>query len=233
MKPVYPFILIFLFVQTAVAAPVSLEQFKQLDADARRQALAEAAPEQKTELEKIDLHLKVLQHYGSEQAVREEKGREVAIDRGFAGLDSVVGEYNNLWSFYVLGVVHANERMGMEADRRAAIEQRLLDEEAIHVNRFKDIYALVAGLAVSPQSSALEAKAKVLRTQFRQRYGAEGGPQSRPVTLEELTLAEKQIDQMLIELKGLPKLAPEQVQREIDGFPERRLARGGTILSNN
>ena len=214
--------------QAWASTPVNIDEFKKIDSSLRRdQIISQAPPEQKEELIRIDTHLLLMQKYG-EQGLEGFKRSELAKSRGFFDLEALYGLYWSLWDRYIIRIVEANENTHMAVEQRSAIGEKLQHEQSADAKRFEIIPLLLYHLTPSTQALQLEKKAHALRIEFARETGEDGFPQqSLPaITRARLTEAGQQMDQIVAELRTLPTLSSEQLQKEHDDFHEEELLRG-------
>jgi hypothetical protein len=225
MKFLFIILLVFLSLpHTWGADTVSIDQFKTIaDADQRRKIIDQAPPEQRGELNKIDLHMRMAASVGGEAGFKAVKEISVAKARGFADLEEIFSIQTQIWDDYMAGVYDADQKSGVthnqlvEAAKKGAADQAAMD------NRLSIVHSLVFNLAPSPQAFELEKKAEKLDQYFHQNFSPYNSARKERVTKKEWFAVENQINGIYAELQALPKLTPEQAQKEYDSFPDEKV----------
>jgi hypothetical protein len=223
MKMTYT-VLLFLLLLPRIwgADQVSIEEFKKItNEDDRRMIIAKAPPDQKAELKQIDLHMALLARWGGDAGFRAHKESFVARARGLGALEFIFGFQVDLWGSYFAGLTAANEKAGMTNGQQEEAEKRITEEEAAFHKRFENVHSLVFNMAASPEALALSKEAGELGDKLSERFSRNG---SNPVTKDELTQINKQMAQIFDEMSKLPKLTPEQLQKEYDSVTDEQVA---------
>jgi hypothetical protein len=78
-------------------------------------------------------------------------------------------------------------------------------------------------MAATPEALALNKEAGELCDQLSARLMSNDSTSSEPMTREQLIDVDKQIDRMFEEMKKLPKLTPQEAQKEFDAFTDEKL----------
>jgi hypothetical protein len=223
MKTVYLVLSIVVLVSRGYAAgTISIDDFKKItNEDQRRLIIDQAPPNEKAELQAIDLHLGLLAGWGGDSGLRNHKETCIIKARGLIALEAVFGEYNNFWGGYASAMISADKRPGMKPEQQKKIVKKWVKEELLAVgNRIKDIHSLVYHLAPTPAALELCNRAGALADQLAKRDTWDGSAPYQPITTEERKGIDEKIDQILDELHRLPKLTPEQLQKEYDAFTD-------------
>jgi len=207
---------------------ISVEDFKKISsADERRTLIEQAPPEQKEELERIHLHMALLESYGSEAALRAEKERYAAEARGLTSMEGLFHVRLALWEQYMGGVVTESTKTGKPLDQRM-VEELSSGEKAAQ-QRLSVVHSLVSEIAGSPAALDLEKRIEKLGKSLYDQFELAGwngvAPMKPFVTKAQLQEIDKQIDQIFEEMKKLPKLTQEQAQKEAEEFPESKMHR--------
>lgn len=205
-----------------VGDTVSIESFKQItDPLERGKLIDQAPPEQKQELEQINLHLALVAKWGGEAGFRTHKETCIAHARGVGALEAVFGEYNNFWNAYVGSMIQAREGPGMKPEQRREIEDELMKEEDSAVGRqVRAIHSLVYQLAPTPAALELSKRAGALGNQLEKRSTWDGSAPYQPITTEERRGVDREMDQIFDQIGRLPKLTPDQLQKEYNAFTD-------------
>jgi hypothetical protein len=225
MKLLYSILLIGLsMVYCRAGDLISIDDFKKVkDPDKREELIQKAPPEQREALKKIHLHMYLLDYFGGEAGLKREKESYVAKARGFERLESLFDQQGNMWEEYIGAVDTANEKAGMTHDKMADAERELRIEEASIKSRLAAVHSLLFNLAASPAALELDKKAGDLDEKIEKRLVSDGTTPNSPITKSERLEYDKQLDQTFEELKKLPALPPEQVQKEYNEFPEEKI----------
>jgi hypothetical protein len=229
MKTIYTVLLILLLISHGWAAnQVSIDEFKKItDPDERRTIIRHAPPEQREELKKIDLHLALLARWGGEEGYKAAKETCIVRARGLGSLEDIFGVEGQIWTGYVSGVLTADDKAGMPPEKRMDVEKKLTEEEDVRSKRFPIIHSLVYSIAASPEALDLDKRAGELGDKLSARISWDGKSPYQPITKEEWTEVGKQVDQIFEEMQKLPKLTPEQVQKEYDAFTDLQMVQNG------
>jgi hypothetical protein len=222
MKRIYFILLLFLVaIDVQGSGLVSIEDFKKVTREDERQAIIrQAPPEQKEVLTKIDLHLSLVQDLGGEAQLKRFKEGCVSRARGFVGIEGLFNEYIMVFGSYANGVMDANKAAGMPVVQQREVEMKLSQgEDAIR----KNVDTLLFNLAASPEALELNRRANALAIKLNDRTTVTDSNPFHPITTEERKQVDKQMDQIFSELERLPKLTPEEAQKEYDAFTEEQV----------
>jgi hypothetical protein len=218
------FVLLFA-ARVAGADPISIGEFKKItNADERRKLIDQAPSGQKEELERIDLHLALLARWGGEAGFKTHKEACIARARGFVCLVPIFDAYVNIRSSYMAGVLITDEKAGMKLEQLQEVEKKLTEENRSVEKWVSTVDSLVFNLAVSPEALELEKRAEKMIEKLSSRTITDGSTPFRLITKEERMEVDRQMKQIYEEIKKLPKLTPEQAQREYDAFPDEKVS---------
>jgi hypothetical protein len=224
MKIIYIVLLILLILPNAWAGDsISIDDFKKIkDPVEREKFIDQAPPEQRDELKKIDRHLRLVSSLGGEAALKVVKEKAVERARGLVMLENVFATQTELWDGYMGDFLNANYKSIATHGQSSAEWNELKQERSLIGNRlFNVVHPLVFNLAPSPQALALEKKAESLNQYMWDNFPPSDS--TKHITKEQLTEVDKQMDQIFEEMQKLPKLTPEQAQKEYDEFPEEKI----------
>lgn len=203
---------------------VSINQFKTItDADQRRKIINQAPPEQRDELNNIDLHMRMAASVGGEAGFKAVKESSVAKARGFTDLEEIFSIQTQVWNDYMAGVYDSDHMSTMTHDKMSEAERKREHELATLCNRLTTVHSLVFKLAPTSQSFDLEKKAEKCDEYLHQNFSPYNSARKQRVTKQEKLEVDKQIDEIYKELQALPKLTPEQAQKEYDAFPDEKV----------
>lgn len=197
----------------AAAAPISVESFSQNpDAQARREMIRQALPEQKAELMRIDHRLLLLKRYGGEAGLEKLRESLIATDRGVGAPLALIATQFQFCGLYISVTLAANEAAGMPSDQQRRVLLQLETEQETIRARESIVRELVYRLAASPQAIKLNQKAQAMCDQLQNRMlHFKEGP---PITEVERKSIDGEVDAIIAELGTLPKLSSEQVEKE-------------------
>jgi hypothetical protein len=226
MKISYSILLVFLLLlQTWGGEPLSIEQFDKVTDPAERAKLIESAPpEEKAKLKDLDLLRKaLLQKWRDEAHLKRAKESQVARARGLGCLELVFEEYMSIWAAYISDTLDATLKAGATNPQQLETRKRLQEEEDVVSKRLPIVHVLVLNLAPSPA----EKKVEPMIEKFHNRIMWDNRTpyDYRPITIQERKQADQQMDEVFAELQALPKLPPEQVQKECDAMTDEALVR--------
>ena len=224
MQTLYCVTFFLLLLPTLQADPVSIEQFKKIgNPDDRMTIIERAPPEQQAELRRINLHIENLRIYGGEAGVTRAKENQAAKARGLGALEDLFSLEYTFRESYSSCVDTANEIAGMTKDEQVETATKLYVEDQVITKRRLAASSMIAHLAASPQAIELEArtqKVNGLIDSIQSKANANAGPSFHPITKEERTSVNQQVDQIYEQATKLPMLSPEQFKKEVDAVPE-------------
>ena len=226
MKITYCSLLIlFLLLPTWGADSISIENFKKLNPTERDEALQKAPPEQKEELKRIHIHLSLLERWGGEAEFKTEKESWISGSRGLGAFEGIFDMYSRISDIYVSTAWEALEKSGISSGQRLAAEKKLdAGRQAIR-NRLPVVHALVYKMKASPEALALNKKAEQLCMELSEKYKVGTSPH-HTITKDDVTVVGRQADRFFEEMKKLPTMSPEELQKEYDAFPDEKMLRG-------
>jgi len=228
MKTTYSLVLIFLILRSALwADSVSIDDFKKMNGMDREKAIQQAPPEQKEELKKIDLHLLLVRGAGGEAGLKAQKERVAIRVRGLQDLEGILIRQTQLWDSYVNRLSNDNEKARIPHEKQVEVEKKLLaDGEALRA-RIPIVHAIIVQIAPSPSALELEKRIEKFDKDLADRFGLSGwngvGPKPPLATKAEWDKAANQINEFIEEMKALPKLTPEQAQKEYDAVTDDKV----------
>jgi hypothetical protein len=224
MKLVYSFLIIILILTPARADNfISVAQFQRItDPVERQKAIDQASPEQRDQLKQIDRHLRLLAGLGGEVGLKTVKERSVERSRGLLILENVFRTQTQIWDNYASGLYEEMQKSPAKKDHLLE-EQNDTEKERMIINNryFNLVHPLVFRLALSPQALDLEKTAEKLNDDMYKRLVVNGSTAKQAVTKQELSAFDTRVDEIYAQLEALPKLTPEQAQKEYDDFPEQ------------
>ncbi len=225
MKLIYSILLVlFILPHSWGVDLVSIDQFKTItDADQRRKIINQAAPEQREELNKIDLHMRMVASVGGEAGFKAVKESSVAKARGFTDLEEIFGIQTQVWNDNMAGVYDSDHASTMTHDQMSEAERKREQELVALCSRLTTIHSLVFNLAPTSQAFDLEKKAEKFDEYLHQNFSPYNSARKQRVTKQERLEVDKQMDEIYAELQSLPKLTPEQAQKEYDAFPDEKV----------
>jgi hypothetical protein len=228
MKTFHSFFLILSFLSLSlVAAPVSIEEFeKNTNEDERLKLIQQAPSGEREELQKINLHMVLLEQFGGEAELKAARETQVSRARGLGWLEDLFIAETGLCDQYLVAVVNKDrDKSGrIPADRGPEVITLMNKVEALRRDRQPSIHSLVFNLAPSPEAIELAKEAEELYDEWSKKYNLDGTHMDRPaITKEQLTEVDKQVDQIFAKMQKLPKLTPDQAQKELDGFTDDKV----------
>ncbi len=230
MKTLYIILLVlFVLPQAWADDQISVEQFKQLTLPEQEKILNQSPSEIKPELRKVYEHIYVLAQFGGETRFRNQKEVRIVRARGFTCLEMLCDEYMTFWSAYMGRVMVLNEKAGMPLAQQQKAEIELRKEEDVVRRRVSNVHSLVYTLAPTPAALELEKRAEILNDKLLKRLTGDVSTPYRPITIEERKDADKQIAEIYSKLQTLPKLTPDQMQKEYDAFTDEQFMQEGGI----
>jgi len=209
--------------------PISIEEFKKIPSEVERAKIIEQAPpEQKEELWKLSVHLERARAWGGEAGLKGARERAMLGARGLGNLGTLFSQQINVWQVYIGGVEEANEKAGKTKQELAEIEKKLMAEEEALSKRLPIVDSLLLHLAASPRALELNKEADKLADEMFKKTSTDGITPFHPITTEERMAFDKRVEQIFQEIKRLPKLSPQQVQKEFDATTEDKVIGGST-----
>ena len=210
----------FLLCSVNAADPISIEAFKKMSLPEQRQAIADAPAEIKKEFEKIYLHAALIAQHGGEAGLKFFKEQFVIRAKGFLPFEHVFGTHSQLWHQYLASEESKfTAKKGGEKEREAVIalekETLALDQRALAA------HDIAFRLAPSARALDLAKRAEKLNAEWRKRWL--DSPGAKGITKEQLSEADRQINEIFEQMKSLPSLTPEEAKKEYDTFPEEDL----------
>lgn len=217
MKMNYIIIGIILTLACADAAPsISLQKFEKLNEDEREQAILKAPANEKEELLKAHIHISLLEQFRGEKGLSYKKELAATQKRGFLAVEALFYTQYRYWASYNASLAEPSARVGMTVEE----QQTLRASYAAMLKRRPVVHDLAFRLAASPAALILEKRIEALNTEWKDKLDLILS-KKREVTKEELDEVDSQANEVFEELNKLPKLTPEQAQKEYDEFPER------------
>jgi hypothetical protein len=218
---------LFMIISVAAAADmISVDEFKRLGRAERLKAIEGAPPEQREELGRINVHLKLLSMYGGEEGVRRKREELVTAARGFSSLELLFATQVNYLESYELGEERIYQKGGVTGDKLTAAMLELENKVETLVKREKfTVHSLAFSLAPSPEALEFETKVEALNKRLDRELNQIVSVPGRYVTKSQLMAVDEQVDRVFGELKALPKLSADEVQREFDAYPEEKILR--------
>jgi hypothetical protein len=204
----------------------AVQQFNKVtDPAARARLIAQAPPDEKAIFQKLDLiHKELLRRWGGEERLKRLRESQVARARGLGALEDVFHAQVNFWEGYIGGVLGADRKAGVSINKQQQDEVHLSGEEDLVRKRVSSVHTLVFNLAPTPKALELVKKAKLLDRQLTMRQTEDSvTPHRPPITKQELEDSDKQLDLIYAELQELPKLTPDQAQKELDAFTDDKV----------
>jgi hypothetical protein len=131
MKTIYTILLVLLILpRTWGADQVFIDEFKKIsNGDERLKMIDQAPPEQRDELKKIDLHLRLLDRCEGEAGLKAARESQVAGARGVGCLQLIFGIQMQIWDSYIGGALIAAEKAGMTPAQQADVVKVLTEEK--------------------------------------------------------------------------------------------------------
>jgi len=209
------------------AASISVEDFKKMDPLDREKTIQQAPSEEQAELRKLDLHMLLVQGAGGEAGLKAQKERTAIRMRGLYDLEGILGTQMQLWDCYASGVLMANKGFKMPPKQQADAERKFLYEGEALRARTSQIHALVFNIAASPSALELEKKVESLDHALTERFDLSGwngkSPRKPVATKAQWDETFNEINQLIEEMKQLPKLTPEQAKKEYDAITDDKV----------
>ena len=195
------------------AESVSIEAFGKITDRFEREQIMERAPsEQKEELQKIDIHLRVLARHGGEAGLKEAKENLIIEKRGLRWLQDAFDVQISAWDTYMYEVMTASEKAGMTRQQLVQTERGLREGQDALRKRMSVIHSLVFNIAPSPQALLLEKQVEAFGLNLHiQRTSPPGNVV--PLTKEEIAKIDQRMDQFLDAMKILPKQVLSKTRR--------------------
>jgi hypothetical protein len=182
-------------------------------------AYDQASPDIKPKLKKILLHSILVRNFGGEEGLKMEKERQVIDKKGLIYLEVFYEIQDNLWQGYLGTMILATRTSGMTPDKQAVLLKPLNEEADAIEASCGSVRQLLLAAAVSPEALKLAEHAETRVDELKKQYNlGQSGP--RVPTKDQLADLDKEADQLLDQIKKLPVLTPEEVQKEYDDFPD-------------
>jgi tetratricopeptide (TPR) repeat protein len=159
--------------------------------------------------------------YAKSEDERLRPGRESQAirKRGLSCLEAIFAPYHNIYESYVAGTMEANQKAEMPLKQQQAIESEMRKKEDALDKRMANVHQLVFHLAASPEALELEKETEAVIEKVNYRTITDGSTPFKPVTKDEQNDAEKQIDKLIDELQKLPKMTPQEAEKELNAVP--------------
>jgi hypothetical protein len=211
--PIYLLLLILLALSQAWATDtISIDTFRSMGPMERERAIEQAPPEEKEQLEKVNLRLNLLARWHGEEGLKIAKETQAYEARGLGNLAMLFTVQSKVWNHYVSAVLDGNEKAGLSREAQIVVEEKLLSERDALRSRLPAIHSLILNMAASPGAMTLDKKAALLAEQWSIRLQ----PKSGPITKKERLEVDQRANEVLEETKQLPKLSRLAVQKEVD-----------------
>jgi hypothetical protein len=202
--------------------PISLDQFKTItDSQIRLKIISEAPLDQRKQLLVIDQHLRLLGRFQDEAGIINIRKMLAVRTRGFHGLASLVPIQTQVWDLYIGATFLRNKAAGMKGNELIAANAALEQQKNKVAGREGEYRELLYNLAPSPAVLELNAKAEALFDKWQDRVLTSA--RHPLITEAERTDFDKAVDEIMEKLRTLPKLSPEQVQKEFDAATEDQI----------
>jgi hypothetical protein len=228
----FPALVLLLPIHAHGADRVSIEEFKKLPGYSEREKVIEDAPiEQQEELKKLNLHLALLEKMGTEEDVRRRKIRLMAQERGLGPFLDIFNLQMMTWDFYTVNRLEAAEKAGLGAAQFDELAVELDVKSKYFRERTPTIDKLVYETTASSKAEDLAKKCQTLNDEWSNKYGGKLHPP--PITQKEMESINGQVEEILTQIKRLPKIPPNQLEKEYEDFPEMTVWRsleGATVL---
>lgn len=205
------------------ADPISIDEFKKMKYPDQVKAFDAAPPEMKAKLLNIFAHSYLLQSLGGEEQLKNEKETRIIEERGLLWLEMFYETQDDLWQVYAGAAISASQRSGMPLEKQAEVQKQLNEESDAINKQFHEVHQLVFRVAASPQALELAKKVETRVDEIRKTYNIGQATPQIPITKEQITDLDKEADQLLEEIKKLPRLTPAQAQKEYDAFPDSKV----------
>jgi hypothetical protein len=226
MKTIYSiFLALLILPHVRGTEPVSIEKFEKItDASERAKLIDQAPPEQKEKLKSIDsLHQGLLLRWGGEAGLKTAKESLAVKARGLGSLEDLFKMQTGIWGSYIGGALATNEKEGGTNNQQNAELKKATEEEDAIEKRLPIVHTLVFNMAASPQALELNKRAEQFRQKLSKRLMTDGSAPCLPITNEERVEVNRRMDQFFTEMQNLPKLTPEQAQKECDAISDEKV----------
>ncbi len=190
--------------------------------DEQLKAYDQASSEDKPEMKKVLLHGYLLFKFGGEDGLKREREIKRINARGLIYLDLFYQRQSDLWNSYIINTYRVNQKAGITKNKLEEIHDHLEEMYDPIDKRYPTIHQLIFKLAPSPEALELAKKAEMLTKQIDKEY-LDQSPTVKLITKEQLAEVDKEATQIYEELKKLPSLTPEQVQKEYDAIPDDKV----------
>ena len=197
--------------------PVSIEKFEQITDEGERAKLIDQAPPGQKE------ELGLLLRWGGEAGLKAAKETLAIKARGLQGLEDLFNIQIEIWRSYIAGVLASNEKEGSTNGQRTAALEKITKEEDAIEKRLPAAHTLIFNMAASDQALELSKRAGQFGHKLSQRLTTDGSVPCRPITNEERMEVNRRVDQIFAEMEKLPKLAPDQAQKERDAITDEKV----------
>jgi hypothetical protein len=216
--------LILLLSRTARADSISVEAFSKIsDVSEREELIEQAPPQERDELKKVDLHLKLLTRWHGEEGLQIAKQTAAVRKRGLGDLTALFNVKSQAWGYYMAEILNAEKDSTTPENQSVAqAKAKISSEYDAIVKRLPNIQALIFSLAASPEALALDQKAAKAIGEWYKSVIWENGSPSQPITREGLMKFDAEIDEILAEMEKFSKLTPEQVREQVNSFPDEQ-----------
>jgi hypothetical protein len=195
---------------------ITVESFKKMSIAEQSVALEKAPSELKSELSKIHLHAYLTYNLGGEEGLNRAKENIRIEDKGLKELELFYFVKIKQWSLYTGTITDANRRAGMPHEKQIEVENTLEANLKASEKQYQVVHQLVFKLKPSPEALDLN---KIATTYLMQ---APDDPNTL-LTIEALENLDKEGDKMYEEMKKLPTLTPEEIQKEYDAVPDEKV----------
>ena len=185
----------------------------------RMEIIERAPPEQKEELQKIDIHPRNLAVHRGEAGLKETKENMVIESRG---LQDAFAVQTGAWDDYIAAKVFKGVNAGFTHEQLAKIEELLRGEQDPYTKRLPELHALVLSLAPSPQALALAKQAQSFAGDLDETYSHRSDLNKLP-TKAKLLKIDPKLDRLFEKLKKLLRVAPEQTKKDCDAVTDLQI----------
>ena len=203
---------------------MSVEQFEKLSNPIdRKQAIDAAPPEKEDAFKRIDLHMTLVDDFGSERRLNYAKEQYAIQSRGLDGLASIFAAHQSLGQCYLSRILLSNQQARSNQEQLMKTWHKLKFERDRYVEKFLNTHALALKIASSPQAFALNKKAEDLNVAMAKKMIMAVGSSPSLIADEEMTSFDKQVDEIFEEMGKLPVLTSAEVQNEVEQVQEKYL----------
>ena len=195
-------------VEVSAVPPATFEEYKKLP-ESEREALI--ANQQHPRWAKFALWRWRLQI--GESSWEQIALSKVADARGFGGLDGLFGHYQTLKEEYLL-----EARRKVPPNSSAAETARWQKDYASAGERYVDALRLYSTLVSTPETQALNQRAQDISVAWTKQFPP---GTNYVISQQQMAEIERQAQQIIDQLKALPKITPAETQAAIDQLPDR------------